>query len=84
MQVDIITSDKHLLEVSMDNATVAEVLRVYLNEQGVQFAAWRLVHPDKPIVFRIETSGGTPQKAIKDAISTILKECKAISSVASK
>jgi len=84
MQIEIIKSEKEELEVKVDSVTVAEILRVYLNEQGVKFAAWRKEHPTKPIVFKIQTSGKTSKKAISDAVSTIKKETAKISNVLKK
>jgi DNA-directed RNA polymerase subunit L len=78
MEIEIIKQEKEELELKMDNLTVAEILRVYLNEQGVKFAAWRREHPTKPIVFRIETSGKTVKKAVSEAISAINKDAAKI------
>jgi DNA-directed RNA polymerase subunit L len=84
METEIIKSEKEDLEVKVDNVTVAEVLRVYLNEQGVKFAAWRKEHPTKPIVFKIQTSGKTSKKAISEAVSAIKKDAAKISTVLKK
>ena len=54
------------MELKIDNLTIAEILRVYLNNQGIKFAAWRKEHPDKPIIFRVESSGKTVKKAINE------------------
>ncbi len=84
MHIDVITSEKNMLEFHIDNTTIAEVLRVYLNENGAKFAAWRRVHPDKPLVMRVETESGTPLKAVKDAIAAIQKEDGAITTALKK
>ena len=84
MEVEVIKSEKEELEVKVDSVTVAEILRVYLNEQGVKFAAWRKEHPTKPIVFKIQTSGKTSKKAISEAISAIKKDTVKISSILKK
>ena len=84
MEVEIIKSEKEDLEVKVDSITVAEILRVYLNEQGVKFAAWRKEHPTKPIVFKIQTSGKTSKKAISEAVSAIKKDAAKISTVLKK
>lgn len=78
MNVEVIESGKEVLELKTDSITVAEVLRVYLNEQGIKFAAWRREHPSKPIIFRIESSGKTVKKAISEAVSAITKDAEAI------
>ena len=74
MNIEIIKSEKDDLEIKIDNLTVAEILRVYLNEQGIKFAAWRKEHPSKPIVFKIQTSGKTVKKAVSEAVSAISKD----------
>ncbi len=79
MEVEIINQSKDLMELKVDNVTVAEVIRVYLNEQGVKFAAWRRKHPTEPVIFRIESDKVTAKKAISDAISAINKDMGKIS-----
>lgn len=84
MEIEIIKSEKNEIEVSIDNATIAEILRVYLNEEGIDFAAWRKEHPSKPLIFKIKSSDKTAKKAISDAISKINKECDKIVSTLKK
>jgi len=74
MEVEIVESGKNMVELKVDNLTVAEILRFYLNEQGIKFAAWRMEHQTKPIVFRIESSSGSVKKAISDAVKAIKKD----------
>jgi DNA-directed RNA polymerase subunit L len=74
MEVEIVENSKNLIELRIDNLTVAEILRVYLNDQGIKFVAWRKEHPTKPIFFRIESSGKTVKKSITDAIVEINKD----------
>ena len=63
----------------MDNQTIAELLRVHLNEdEGVQMAAWKRDHPDKPVIFEIKTKGKTAKKALEDASAKIEKETEKI------
>lgn len=84
MNVEIVTQDAELLELRVDNLTVAEILRVYLNESGIKFAAWRRDHLTKPVIFRIESSGKGVKKAISEAISSINKDLNALSKISSK
>ena len=84
MNIEIIKSEKNSVEVRIDNLTVAEILRVYLNEQGIKFSAWRREHPSKPIIFKIESSGKSVKKAVSDAVSAINKDCEKIVSVLKK
>jgi DNA-directed RNA polymerase subunit L len=84
MNVEIIKSEKNELDLKIDNPTVAEVVRVYLNEQGVDFAAWRREHPSNPVSMTIKSSGKTVAKAISDAVEAIKKDCDKIVSVVKK
>lgn len=77
MQVEILSDEKGEAEIQMDNQTIAEVLRVYLSEQGVEFAAWKRDHPSKPIVLKIKASNGV-KKAVASAISAIGKDCSSL------
>ena len=79
MEVEVIKSEKEELEVKVNNLTIAEILRVYLNKQGVKFVAWRKKHPTKPIIFKLQTSGKTAKRAISEAISVIKKDVAKIS-----
>ena len=81
MNIEIIKSDKNDIELKIDNITVAEILRVYLNNQGIDFAAWRREHPDSPIVFKIKSTKGTVKEAVKKAVIAIKKDSSAISSI---
>jgi len=74
MEVEVVSQSANEIELKIDNLTVAEILRVYLNEQGIKFAAWRREHPTKPIVFRIESSGKTVKKAVSEAVFAISKD----------
>jgi len=84
MELEVIKSEKEELEVKIDNITVAEILRVYLNEQGVKFAVWRKEHPTKPAIFKIQTSGKTTKKAISEAVSAIKKDAAKLSAILKK
>ena len=80
MNIEILNKDKNNLEVKLENQTIAEILRIYLNNQGINFAAWRKEHPTKPIIFKIESSDKTVKKAVSDAIIAIKKDLEKISS----
>lgn len=73
MQVSVLKMEKNEADIQLDNVTVAEILRVYLNEGGVEFAAWRKEHPSKPVVLKIKA--GNVSKAVSDAVSAIKKDC---------
>jgi DNA-directed RNA polymerase subunit L len=78
MEMKILKNEKDDMEIETDNLTVAEILRVYLNAQGVEFAAWRREHPSKPVVLKIKTSGKSVKKAVSEAVSAIDKDCEAV------
>ena len=74
MEVEVVSQSVSEMELRISNLTVAEIVRVYLNEQGIKFAAWRREHPTKPIVFRVESSGKTVKKAVSEAVAAISKD----------
>lgn len=74
MEIEILKEEKNDVELKVDNLTIAEILRVYLNKQGVEFAAWRREHPSKPAVLKITTSGKTVKKAVAEAVAEINKD----------
>ncbi len=84
MQIEITKQEKNDLEVKLDNPTIAEVLRVYINKEGVDFTAWRKEHPTKPIIMKIQTSDKTAKKTVSDAVAAIKKDLEKISSTLKK
>lgn len=75
MEIKILKDEKNELEVQIDNSTVAEIVRVYLNEDdSVKIGAWKKEHYSKPVVLRISSEGKTAKKALSDAISKIQKD----------
>ena len=84
MNIEIISNDKRAAEFKIDNLTVAEILRVYLNEGGVDFAAWRREHPSKPLIMKIQTSEGTVAKAVADAAAAVKKDCDKLAALLKK
>jgi len=75
MEIKFLKKTKEIAELQLDNLTVIEVLRAYLNKQPeVKFAAWKREHPTKKPVLKIKTKGKTTDKALKDAISQIEKD----------
>ena len=82
MNLEIIKAEKTDLELKIDNLTVAEVLRVYLNEQEIEFAAWRKEHPFKPLVFKIQSPN--VKKSVGEAVASIKKDLDKLSALAKK
>jgi DNA-directed RNA polymerase subunit L len=75
MEVEILKSSKDEIEVQLDNLTIAEVLRVYLNkDSGVSFVAWKREHPSENPILKIKTKGKTAKKAVNDAVSAATKD----------
>lgn len=72
MEVKVIRDEKDVLEIELDNLTVAEVLRDYLNRTDAKLAVWRRSHPTKNPVLHIE--GSNPKKLLKEAIASIEDE----------
>lgn len=77
MEITIIKDEKNELEVQIDNQTIVELLRVYLNkDDAVKVGAWKKEHYSKPFVLRIKTEGKSAKKALQDAIAHVEKDLK--------
>tara|TARA_Y100000310_G_scaffold111916_1_gene110347 strand:- start:30121 stop:30384 length:264 start_codon:yes stop_codon:yes gene_type:complete len=75
MEIKILKDDKNELEVQIDNQTIAELVRVYLNkDSGVKVGAWKKKHYSKPLVLKIVSEGKTAKKALQDAIAKARKD----------
>jgi DNA-directed RNA polymerase subunit L len=75
MEIKIIKNEKEELDVEIDNLTLVELLRVYLNkDSGVVFAAWKREHYTKKPNLLIKTKGKTAKKALNDAIALVTKD----------
>lgn len=78
MNIQVLRSEKNEAELIIDNITVAEILRVYLNKEGADFAAWRREHPSKPAHLKIISKDNSVAKAVGDSISAVKKECSGL------
>jgi len=77
MEIKIIKDEKNDLEVQLDNQTVAELVRSYLNQDDkVKLGAWKREHYSKPVVLKITTEGKIAKKALHDAIAKAQKDLK--------
>ena len=75
MEIQVLKSSKEEIEAEIENLTIAEILRVYLNkDSSVTFAAWKREHPTKKPILLVKTKGKTAKKAIDDAVSAITKD----------
>jgi DNA-directed RNA polymerase subunit L len=84
MQIEILKAEKNEIELTIDNLTLAEVLRGYLYEAGADFAAWRREHPSKPILFKIKSSEKSVKKVVAEAVAAIKKDCDSITNLLKK
>lgn len=73
MNVEIVSQDKGHADVHLDSITIAEIMRVYLVENGADFAAWRREHPSKPVIFKIQSEKGVG-KAVIAAVGALKKD----------
>ena len=81
MEMNILKSSKDELELELENSTIAEILRVYLNkDSSVEFAAWKREHPTEKPVLAVKTKGKTPKKAVVDAVNLITKDLDKVES----
>jgi len=79
MEIKILKDEKNNLKIEIDNQTIAELLRNYLNEDSsVELAAWKKENPDKPVIFEIITKGKTAKKALEDAVASAEKDADKI------
>jgi len=79
MEINVLKSSKDEIELEVSSLTIAEILRVYLNnDSSVSFAAWKRKHPTEKPVLTVRTKGKTAKKAIDDAVKAITKELEKI------
>lgn len=81
MEIKILKEEKGLVELEIDNLTIVELLRVYLNKEDVKMVAWKREHPTKNPILRVEADNAkklvlkTIEKVQKD-IEDFLEEYK--------
>ena len=75
MEINILKLEKDEAEIQLENLTIAEILRVYLNkDSGVVFAAWKRAHPTEKPILKVKTKAKTVKKAIGDALDDLAKD----------
>ena len=75
MEINILKSEKDEMELEIENLTIAEILRVYLNkDSSVTFAAWKRDYFKNRSVLAVGTKGKSPKKAVADAVNLITKD----------
>ena len=73
MEVKILEDKKDEALIEIDSLTIAEILRVYLNnDSSVDVAVWNREHPTKNPVLLVKAKN--PKKAVKDAVTAITKD----------
>lgn len=81
MEIKVLEDSKNEIKVELDNLTLAEILRVYLNkDSSVDVAVWNREHPTKNPILYVKTKGKTAKKAIDDAVKLLTKDLDSISS----
>lgn len=85
MEIKVLNEEKDSLELQVENLTLVELLRVYLNkDSAVTFVAWKRDHPTENPILKIKTKGKTPKKALNEAIDSVIKELNNIEKEFSK
>ena len=75
MEIQILKDEKNELEIKLDNQTIAEIVRVYLNkDSNVKFSAWKKDHATETFTLKIVSEGKSAKKALEDAIEKIKKD----------
>ena len=75
MEIKILKDEKNELEIQINNQTIAELVRVYLNEDSsVKLGAWKKEHYSKPLILKIVSDGKSAKKALQDAIAKAQKD----------
>jgi DNA-directed RNA polymerase subunit L len=75
MEIKVLNSEKNFVDLEVNNLTIVEILRVYLNkDSSVEFAAWKREHFTKNPILTVRTKGKDAKKAVKDAVAQITKD----------
>ena len=72
MEIKVLNEDKASMDIEISDLTVVELMRVYLNKEGADVAAWKRDHPSKNPVLHVEASN--PKKLVQKAIDSVKKE----------
>ncbi len=80
MEIKILEHTKDKIEIEIENLTIAELLRTYLNkDSSVTFAAWKREHITKNPILLVKTKGKDSKKSINDAVKSIEKDLNSAS-----
>ncbi len=72
MEIKILKEEKGMIELEINSLTIVELLRVYLNKEGVEFAAWKREHPTKNPILRVEADNA--KKVVLKAVEAVQKD----------
>ncbi|MCS7134669.1 MAG: hypothetical protein NZ889_02315 [Candidatus Pacearchaeota archaeon] len=79
MEAKIIKEDKNLLEIEMNNLTIAEFLRNELwQDKATELAVWKRSHPSKNPVLVLRTKGKTARKVLQETIEKLIERNNAL------
>ena len=72
VEVKFLKEEKNEVDVEINSLTLAELVRVYLNKEGADIAAWKREHPSKNPVLHVKTENA--KKLIQKAIASAEKD----------
>lgn len=76
MEIKVLSENKTSMDIEIDNLTIVELMRVYLNKEGAKMAAWKRDHPSKNPVLHVEAEN--PKKLVQKAIESAKKDLETI------
>ena len=75
MEIKFLKDTKNEVEVQLQDLTLAEILRVYLNEEPeVVFVAWKREHMTEKPILKIKTKDKDVRMVVKSTIELITKD----------
>ena len=79
MEIKFLKSDKNEVEVQLEDLTLAEILRVYLNnDSDVTFVAWKREHMTEKPILKIKTKDKDVKTVVKAAVDSITADLDTI------
>jgi len=79
MEIKVLKKEKNEMEIEIENLTIAEILRVYLNkDSAVTFSAWKREHSTMNPVLAIKTSGKDVKLIVDNAVKAVSADLDSI------
>ena len=79
MEVKFLKNDKNDVEVQLEDLNLAEILRIYLNNDSeVTFVAWKRQHMTEDPILKIKTKSKDVKSVVKSAIEAITSDLDSI------